>query len=117
MSVLFWAEILIGVVIPMILFSVKRVRSSANGLLAGAVILLVGMILNRFNVSWLAVQHPDPLSYMPVFMGNVHYMPSVPEVLVSVGIFSFGILAFGLAARYLPVFESETDEAHETSGN
>ena len=110
MSVLFWAEILIGVVIPMILFSVKRVRSSSNGLLAGAVILLVGMILNRFNVSWLAVQHPDPLSYMPAFMGNVHYMPSIPEVLVSVGIFSFGILAFGLAVKYLPVFEAEHKE-------
>ena len=110
MSVLFWAEILIGVVIPMILFSVKRVRSSSNGLLAGAVILLVGMILNRFNVSWLAVQHPDPLSYMPAFMGNVHYMPSIPEVLVSVGIFSFGILAFGLAVKYLPVFEEELKE-------
>ena len=110
MSVLFWAEILIGVVIPMILFSVKRVRSSSHGLLAGAVILLVGMILNRFNVSWLAVQHPDPLSYMPAFMGNVHYMPSIPEVLVSVGIFSFGILAFGLAVKYLPVFEEELKE-------
>lgn len=112
MSLLFWAEIMIGVLIPMILFSIKRVRSSANGLLVGAVILLAGMILNRFNVSWLAVQHPDPLTYMPAFMGNVHYIPSLPEVLVSVGIFSFGILAFGLAARYLPVFESKPHETH-----
>jgi Ni/Fe-hydrogenase subunit HybB-like protein len=111
MSILFWAEIVIGIVIPMILFSFKRVRLSANGLLGGAVILLLGMILNRFNVSWFAVKHPDPLTYMPTFMSNVHYIPSLPEVLVSVGIFSFGILAFGLAARYLPVFE---DEHHET---
>jgi Ni/Fe-hydrogenase subunit HybB-like protein len=65
------------------------------------------MILNRFNVSWFAVKHPDPLSYLPSFMGNVHYTPSLPEVLVSVGIFSFGILAFGLAAKYLQVFEEE----------
>jgi Ni/Fe-hydrogenase subunit HybB-like protein len=28
-------------------------------------------------------------------------------VLVSVGIFSAGILAFGLAVKYLPVFEEE----------
>ena len=112
MSLLFWAEILIGVVSPMVLFSFKRMRLSANGLLAGAAILLLGMILNRFDVSWLAVKHPDPLSYLPMFMGNVHYIPSLPEVLVSVGIFSFGILAFGLAVKYLPVFEEEGEHGH-----
>jgi len=111
MSFLFWAEILISVVIPMVLFSLKRIRQSANGLLLGAVILLLGMILNRFNVSWFGVQHPDPLTYMPTFMGNVHYIPSLPEVLLSMGIFSAGILAFGLAVKYLPVFEPE-EESH-----
>ena len=113
MSVLFWAEILIGVVTPIVLFSMKRIRQNANGLLLGAVILLLGMILNRFNVSWFAVQHPDPLSYMPTFMSNVHYLPSLPEFLVSIGIFSAGILAFGLAVKYLPVFEHE-EEGHGT---
>ena len=113
MSALFWAEIIIGVLVPMILFSIKRVRQSGNGLLIGAIILLVGMILNRFDVSWFAVKHPDPLSYLPTFMGNVHYVPSLPEVLVSVGIFSFGILVFGLAAKYLPVFEAEEHHAAE----
>lgn len=117
MSVMFWTEITIGVIIPVILFSFNRIRSSANGLLIGAVILLVGMILNRFNVSWFAVKHPDPLTYLPTFMGNVHYIPSLPEVLVSVGIFSFGILAFGLAARYLPVFDEEEHETHSASGD
>jgi len=101
MSILFWTEILIGAVIPLILFSIKRIRQSDNSLLVGAIILLVGMILNRFNVSWFAVKHPNPLSYIPTFMAtNVHYIPSLAEVLVSVGIFSAGILAFGLAVKY-----------------
>ncbi len=63
------------------------------------------MILNRFNVSWFAVKHADPITYMPTFMSNVKYIPSLPEIAVSVGIFSAGILAFGLAAKYLPVFD------------
>jgi Ni/Fe-hydrogenase subunit HybB-like protein len=113
MSVLFWAEIIIGVLIPMALFSMKRIRLSGNALLISAIILLFGMIFNRFNVSWLAVKHPDPLSYLPAFMGNVKYFPALPEVLVSVGIFSFGILAFGLAAKYLPVFNAEEHNASE----
>ena len=117
MSILFWAEIIIGVAIPMILFSFKRLRQSPNALLTGAIILLLGMILNRFNVSWFAVQHADPMFYLPTFMSNVHYFPTLPEISVSVGIFSAGILAFGLAAKYLPVFDSEHNESHSPSGD
>jgi Ni/Fe-hydrogenase subunit HybB-like protein len=91
----------------MILFSLKRMRQNPNAVLIGAIVLLLGMILNRFNVSWFAVKHPDPLFYLPTFMSNVHYLPTLPEISVSVGIFSAGILAFGLAAKYLPVFEHE----------
>jgi Ni/Fe-hydrogenase subunit HybB-like protein len=112
MSILFWAEIIIGVAIPSILFSLKRVRQNPNALLAGAIILLLGMILNRFNVSWFGVTHPDPMFYLPTFMSNVHYFPTLPEISVSLGIFSAGILAFGLAAKYLPVFDQE-ETGHE----
>lgn len=111
MSLLFWAEILIGVICPIAWFSVKKNRTNPNALLAGAVITLFGLILNRFNVSWFAVKHPDPLFYVPSFMGNVKYFPTLPEVLVSIGIFSAGILAFGLLAKYFPVFEAEEHRA------
>jgi Ni/Fe-hydrogenase subunit HybB-like protein len=113
MSILFWAEIIIGVIIPIILFSFKRIRQNANGLLIGALFVLFGMILNRFDVSWFAVQHSDPLTYLPVFMGNIKYVPTLAEIAVSIGIFSAGILAFGLAAKYLPVFEQEEPEPYE----
>jgi len=108
MSILFWTEVIIGSIIPLILFSFKRIRQSPSGLLTGAIILLLGMILDRFDVSWLAVKHPDPITYIPTFMANnVHYFPSLPEVSISIGIFSAGILAFGLAIKYLPIFEDE----------
>jgi len=107
MSILFWAEILIGIIFPMVWFSIKRNRTTPSGLLTGAVITLLGLILNRFNVSWFGVTHPDPLFYMPSFMGNVKYFPTFPEVAVSIGIFSAGIMAFGLLAKYFPVFEDE----------
>jgi Ni/Fe-hydrogenase subunit HybB-like protein len=114
MSLLFWAEILIGGITPIVLFSIKRIRQSANGLLLGAVLLLLGMILNRFNVSWFGITHPDPITYLPTFMSNIHYIPSLPEVLVSIGIFSAGILAFGLAVKYLQVFEEEGPHGTES---
>jgi Ni/Fe-hydrogenase subunit HybB-like protein len=117
MSILFWAEILLSGIIPLILFSFKRIRQSASGLLGGAIILLLGMILNRFDISWFAVTHSNSITYIPTFMSNVHYFPSVMEVFLSIGIFSAGILAFGLAAKYLPVFEDEYHEAHTAAGD
>ena len=111
MSLLFWAEILLGVLLPVVLFSFKSLRTSPGGLLTGALLTLAGMVLNRFNVSWFAVTHYDPLTYVPTFMGNVTYFPSLTEILVTVGIFSAGILTFGLIAKYLPVFESEEHHA------
>jgi Ni/Fe-hydrogenase subunit HybB-like protein len=97
----------------MVLFAIKSVRQSPTGLLTGAMITLLGMILNRFDVSWFAVQHLDPLTYLPTFMAdNVHYWPSLPEISISLGIFSAGILAFGLIAKYFPLFENE-EHSHE----
>lgn len=111
MSVLFWAEIIASGIIPLVWFSFRRVRQSPRGLLTGALILLVGMIFNRFNVSWFAITHPGSITYIPTFMGQVTYFPSLSEVAISIGIFSAGILAFGLTAKYLPVFEETEAEA------
>ena len=114
MSLLFWTEIIVSSIIPLVWFLFKKNRTNPEALLSGAIILLLGMILNRFDVSWFAVKHPDPLFYLPTFMSNVHYMPTLPEVSVSIGIFAAGILAFGLAAKYLPVFDNE-EETHPQS--
>ncbi len=97
MSLLFWAEILLGCIAPIVLFSMQKVRQSPNGLLAGAIITLLGMILNRFNVSWFGIAR----------LNDPGYAPSLVEMSISVAIFSAGILAFGLAAKYLPLFDAE----------
>ncbi len=85
----------------MILFLLERVCQSPRGLLTGGIILLFGVILDRFNVSWLGVQHLNPRFYMATFMSNFHYMPNVPEISVSLGIFAAGILAFVMAGKIL----------------
>jgi Ni/Fe-hydrogenase subunit HybB-like protein len=110
MSVLFWSEILIGAIAPIILFSIRRLRYQPNALMINSVILLLGMTLNRFNVTMLAIKHADPITYVPTFMSDVHYYVSLPEFFVSIGIFAAAILTFGLAVKYLPIFE---DEKHE----
>lgn len=99
-SLLFWAEVILGVIVPILIFMSPRNRANPRMLLAGAVILLLGMILNRFNASWLGIHR----------LQQATYIPSLLELSISAAIFSFGILAFGLAARYLPLFKA--GEAH-----
>jgi Ni/Fe-hydrogenase subunit HybB-like protein len=105
MSLLFWSEILVGSIIPIALFSQKKIRENPKTLFIGAIFVVGGLMFGRFNVSWLAITHSDPLTYVPSFMSNVDYFPTLPEVAVSFGIVAAGVLAFNLAAKYLPLFE------------
>jgi Ni/Fe-hydrogenase subunit HybB-like protein len=117
MSVLFWGEIIIGALIPIALFSQRAIRQNPGGVFIGGVFVVLGLILNRFNASWFGIMHADPLTYIPTFMSNVDYFPTLPEIAVSIGIVSAGVLAFNLAAKYLPLFEQDSHEAHAPSGD
>ncbi len=94
-SVLFLAELIIGVLIPIILFSFKKVRHNRVGVLVGAGFVLVGTVLNRFNVSWFAMRPVNGEVYSP------HWM----EVAILVGVVATAVLAYSLVAHYFPLFD------------
>lgn len=100
----FWAEIGLGGLLPITLFAIKPLRYNSKVLFNGALLIVVfGIVLNRLNVSWIGL--------LP-YTGNI-YIPSWMEVVVSFTLVSFGVLAFWLAAKYLPVFpEEEHTPAH-----
>ena len=97
MSLLFWTELVIGVIIPIILFSMEKVRWSRLGTLAGAMFVAAGIVLNRFNATWFAIKPLD----------GVSYSPSLLELGLLVGVASGVVLVFTLISTYFPVF-SET---------
>jgi len=94
-SVLFLAELIIGVIIPIILFSSKKVRMSRRGSLIAALFVIAGIVLNRFDTSWFAMQ--------PV--GSAHYSPSWMEVAILVGVAAGVLLVFTIISRFFPVFK------------
>ena len=96
LTALFWIEIIAGSVVPIVLFIRWKIRESSKGLLIGALFVIGGLMLNRFDVSLLAVQH----------LGDQSYTPNLLEFAVSFGIISAGILAFGFVAKFFPLFES-----------
>jgi Ni/Fe-hydrogenase subunit HybB-like protein len=97
MSMLFWAELVIGAIIPIVLFSYKSVRWSRLGTLIGALFVAAGIVLNRFNATWFAIKPLD----------GVSYWPSLLELGLLVGVASGVVLVFTLISTYFPVF-SET---------
>ena len=93
LSLLFWIEILVGIVAPVVIFSLPRVRETGAGLLGGAVVGLLGLAVNRANVSMFAIWRPSGTVYRP------HWV----EVAILAGAVAAAVLVFSLAARFLPM--------------
>lgn len=94
-TVLFWSEIIIGVVIPIILFAFKQVRFSRQLSLFGTMLIMAGVVLNRFDVTWFAMKPVAGQFYTP------HWM----EIAIVVGVAAFIAVIYILVAHYFPVYE------------
>jgi Ni/Fe-hydrogenase subunit HybB-like protein len=99
-SLFFSLEMLIGVIVPIALYAMRSVRESVNGLFLAACCVMVGTVMNRFNVNFFAQAGP-----------HTSYFPSLWEILVTVGLVSLMILLYRLAVTYLPVFH-ESGKSH-----
>jgi c(7)-type cytochrome triheme protein len=96
-STLFWGEMTLGAILPMILFATPRVRRSENGLFLAAVLTVMGFVLNRLNVA---------ITGMAASSG-VLYIPSWMELAVTMSVVTVGFVLFGFAVKHLPVFSGE----------
>jgi len=103
-AVLYWAEILLGVVAPIILIVQPRIRASKSGLFYSALFVVLGFILNRMNISMTAIERYSGTSYFPSWM----------EVSVTLMVVAIGFAVFRLAVKYLPVF-SHNGHAEESA--
>jgi len=91
---LFLAEVGLGMVLPIVLIAMKKVRESRAGLLWAASLIVFGLMLNRINTL--------VLSHAPARTGS--YFPTVWEFIFTLGLIAGAIYAFRLAAKYLPLF-------------
>jgi Ni/Fe-hydrogenase subunit HybB-like protein len=99
---LFWLEIVLAIILPLILLAQPRVRSSPQGLYFCAVLVVLGFITNRMNVSITGFEGST----------GVRYFPKWSELAVTGMIIGAGFALFGLAVKYLPIFPKE-EFAHE----
>jgi Ni/Fe-hydrogenase subunit HybB-like protein len=91
---MFLLEMGVGVVLPVGLLLVDRVRRNPTGLVVSAVFAVLGFVMNRLNVSVTGMEGA----------AGVQYVPSWMELTVSLGLVALGFTLFAFAVRYLPVF-------------
>jgi Ni/Fe-hydrogenase subunit HybB-like protein len=96
---LFWLEIGLSLMAPLILLSRRPIRQSASGLYLTAVLVVLGFITNRLNVSITGLESA----------AGMHYVPKWTEIAVTGAIMAGGFALFGLAAKYLPIFPAEAE--------
>jgi len=93
-ALMFWIENLLFIV-PVVLLALPTLRSHPRIIFLSAVSLLLAGSIYRLNVYIIG--------YHPFAGGSWHYFPSVPEIMVTVGMFSLEVILYLLFVKYLPV--------------
>ncbi|WP_306547748.1 NrfD/PsrC family molybdoenzyme membrane anchor subunit [Desulfobulbus sp.] len=90
-------EMLIGVVVPIGILSVKKMRTNINTIFSVNIMVIVGVILNRLNVCLFSMESYNAWR-------GFSYSPSWKEFLVSLGVISLGVFLYKMSAKHLPLF-------------
>ncbi len=72
----------------------KRIRENRNYLFLSACLVILGFVLHRMNVTITSILR----------FADGYYFPSWQEVTVTLSLIAFGVVAYTLAVKYLPVF-------------
>jgi Ni/Fe-hydrogenase subunit HybB-like protein len=93
---MFWLE-MIAFLVPLALLASASARRSPSKLFISAVLLMAGGFLLRINGYLVGYQTGD----------GWHYFPSLAELMVTIGIIAFEILAYIIFVRSFPVLPRE----------
>lgn len=105
----FWVgEVLLGILIPVILFLAPRFNRNPALLVLGGLLAVIGVIVNRWNVtvSGLFV----PVSYSPgtqYVLPPGTYFPNLVEWGIALGIIGYALGMLTLGVKALPLFEEK----------
>jgi Ni/Fe-hydrogenase subunit HybB-like protein len=92
---MFWVEVALGLLIPIGMLLVPKIRSNPIALYGVAISVVFGFVVNRLNIAVTGMEQAS----------GVRYLPSWQEVSITLSIVGVGILIFTLAAKYLPIFD------------
>ncbi|KAF0234481.1 MAG: hypothetical protein FD177_862, partial [Desulfovibrionaceae bacterium] len=94
---LMWLTEMFGfVLLPAFLYAVGYRNKHTGTIKVAATLAVLGIVFNRFNVSWFGFNVHLPES--------ARYSPSLQEVIVSVFVVTLIILCFRFVSKYMAIF-------------
>lgn len=108
-----WIEILLGGVVPAIVLLNPHLRRNDRYSMLALGLIVVGVTMNRWNVTLSGLVAPPQWS--PGVLGRVlaaSYLPTWNEIIVSIGIIAYALLAFSFGVKYLQIFPQNEEAAH-----
>ena len=100
-SLLFSLELIIGVIVPIIILSIKKLRAKVGWLFTSAFMVIAGIVMNRVNVFLVA--------YKPLYPEKYHYFPSAGEFLVTAGFIAALVIVYRAFVMIFPVISQPED--------
>jgi Ni/Fe-hydrogenase subunit HybB-like protein len=102
----FWfGEVLFGAFVPMILLLWPRTRANRNILILASVMIIAGLVINRWNMTLSGFVIPmDWSPGVKEVLSVNRYQPALVEWGVSIGIVGYSWTAFTLGVRYLNIY-------------
>jgi Ni/Fe-hydrogenase subunit HybB-like protein len=101
---MFWVENALFIV-PLVLLAKPQARRQPDKLFIAACALMAAGFILRIN-SYLVGYETGP---------GWHYFPSVPEIMVSIGMIALEILGYIVLVRYLPILSGNTESTATAS--
>jgi Ni/Fe-hydrogenase subunit HybB-like protein len=99
----FWylVEMLGFVALPCFLYAVGVRDKNTNLIKWTAALTVLGIVINRLNVSWIAFNYHLPM--------NERYIPHIAEIVISVFLVTLGVLAFRFIVTRMPILYEDPD--------
>ncbi|MBU0475356.1 MAG: Ni/Fe-hydrogenase cytochrome b subunit [Bacteroidetes bacterium] len=93
-TIMFTLEVVVGVIIPLRMFLSAAVRNSTTGLYIASLLVIFGIVMNRFNNFITAYNPPYAVE---------SYFPSFGEISVTLGFVAMEILIYRLFVKIFPI--------------
>ena len=100
-SIMFWIEFGLLTIVPFFMFMSPDIRRSPRGLLIAATMYIVGVLLNRCTVFFIA--------YQPLYAEKA-YIPAIGEFALTIGLVATIIFVYRAVVTLFPVLPAHEEE-------
>lgn len=108
-----WIEIVVGALIPAMIMLTPRLRRQDVWVVVAGLLAVVGIIVNRWNVTLSGLVVPMDWSPGAAELFPVReYVPALSEWGVAIGVLGYALIMLTLGLKFLPLFPKSHEKGH-----